>query len=442
MKIIHYIFRIANLIIRADLKSHYPKLISGLNIILLLIIVCSCKEQKISDNRLLPSYHYELVKTKKNKCFELDAETRYNAFYLYVFTDEKGEEYLSFLNYRTNQILFYDFKTCKFLFKIEMDKEGVDGVNLLSGYYIKDFNNIYVSSYSIPGLIKTDTTGKIRQKILYGQTPEGYQIVPSYTPSSRPYIPPVFIGDKLYITQQAANHIYAATKTPVSVIIDTLHHSYEQLPFLFGDILPENYFSQHGETRFSREYNGDHFIYSFYADEYIYVTSASHREIDKIHIKSKYIDKIETEEPPSDPNLAVKWILEKAHYGDMIYDQYREIYYRLVYPDTELVSDRTYMGTVVFGRNKFSVIILDKHFNIIGETLFPENIYNPFVFFIHPDGLYISRDYQINFDQPEDQMNFELFKLTSQNTFFMTKSNPLYKDINFEQFQTDIFHVE
>lgn len=229
---------------------------SGLKIIFLFIVVCSCKEQKSSMNRQLPSYHYELVKAGKNKCFELDAETRYNAFY----------------------------------------------------------------------------------------------------------------------------------------------------------------FSEHGETRFSREYNGENFIYSFYADEYIYVTSVNHQEIDKIHVKSKYIDKIETEEPPSDPNLAVKRILEKAHYGDLIYDQYRDVYYRFVYPETELDPNRTYMGTVVFGRNIFSVIILDKNFNIIGETLFPEDIYNSFVFFVHRDGLYISRDYQINFNQPEDQMNFELFKLTDPNT--------------------------
>ena len=383
---------------------------SSLFFILIHMIVCSCKEKNTSAEASL-AYSYELRKANKEKQFELDAETSYNAFYLYVFSDEKGKEYLSFLNYRTNQILFYDFETCDFLFKTEMEREGVHGVNLLSGYYIKDFNNIYVSSYSTPGLIKTDTTGKILQKILYGTTNDGYEIVPSYAPSSRPFIPPIFIGDTLYIIQQAANHIYTATKTPISVAIDTLHHTYKQLPFLFGDILPDEYFSQQGESRFSREYNENRFIYSFYADEYIYVTSTNHQNIEKIHVKSKYIDRIEMIKPPSDPNVAVKKVLETAHYGDLIYDKYRNVYYRFVYPKTELDANKTHMGTGVFGRKLFSVIILDEQFRIIGETRFPENIYNSFVFFVHSDGLYISSDYQINFEQSDDQLNFELFEL-------------------------------
>ena len=61
---------------------------------------------------------------------------------------------------------------------------------------------------------------------------------------------------------------------------------------------------------------------------------------------------------------------------------------------------------------KISVIILDKGFQIIGETLFPEDIYNSFVFFVNKDGLYISRDYQGGLgNQSDDYMTFELCKL-------------------------------
>lgn len=69
----------------------------------------------------------------------------------------------------------------------------------------------------------------------------------------------------------------------------------------------------------------------------------------------------------------------------------------------------------IVGRKKFSVIILDNKFNIIGETLFPENIYNSYIFFVHKDGLYISSDYQINYNQSEDTLNFELFNLVKNN---------------------------
>ena len=97
-----------------------------------------------------------------------------------------------------------------------------------------------------------------------------------------------------------------------------------------------------------------------------------------------------------------------------MYDPYREVYYRFAYPKTELDDKINWMGKSVYGRKKFSVIILDKDFQIIGETLFPEAIYNPYASFVSKEGLYISRDYQINYDQSEDFMTFELFKLVEK----------------------------
>jgi len=105
--------------------------------------------------------------------------------------------------------------------------------------------------------------------------------------------------------------------------------------------------------------------------------------------------------------------LEVARYGDIVYDPYREVYYRFAYHYTELDSKKNWRGSAVFGRKKFSVIILNKDFEVVGETLFPEAVYNSYVFFVHRDGLYISRDYQINYDQSEDYMTFELFSLES-----------------------------
>ena len=168
---------------------------------------------------------------------------------------------------------------------------------------------------------------------------------------------------------------------------------------------------QANETSFSRIYNDGLFIYSFYGDENILVTDVDHIKTNRFCIKSKYIDKIPIEKVPEDFKLGAKLNLETARYGDLLYDKYRDVYYRFTYPSTNLDDKIQWFGRAVYGRKKFSVIILDKDFNIIGETLFPEGIYNSYVFFVHKDGLYISRDYQINFDQSEDFMTFELFHL-------------------------------
>ncbi len=375
------------------------------NLLLLLLflglsISCNKDRKRIQDKAYLDP-------TEQVKSFPLDSDVKYNAFYLYTFTEE-GKRYLSFLNYRTTQLCFYDFDTEKFLFKVKLEEEGPNGVVIPTGYYIKDFNNIYVSTSAYSGLIKVDTTGTITQKIPYGKTDTGYQIIPSYMPSSHPCNTPVFIDGKMYITQNNLERFCPSDKTPLSVVMDTVQKKYVSLPLTFG-ILTEKQLKSN-DDRFSRIFDGKNFIYSFYVDEDILVASIDHADVKRIKVKSKYIDTPDEEQPLNAKN-GPQLNLELARYGDMIYDPYREVYYRFAYPKTELDSKVNWWGKAVYGRKKFSVIILDKDFQIMGETLFPEAVYNPYVAFVEKEGLYISRDYQMNFDQSEDFMTFERFEL-------------------------------
>ena len=370
--------------------------------LLLFCLLSSCKREKGE-----PQDNYTLEATENIKSFPLDSDVKYDASYLYTF-EENGKRYLSFLNYRTTQLLFYDFDTAKFLFKVTLDKEGSNGVVMPTGYYIKDFNNMYISSSAYFGLIKVDTAKTIVQKIPYRKTDSGYKIISSYNASSHPYLPPVFIGDKMYITQQNNERFCPAEKTPISVAIDTIQKKYTSLPLTFS-ILTEKQVKSNGD-RFSRDYDGKNFIYSFYVDEDILVTSIDHAEVKRIKAKSKYINTPDEKLDFESESAPIK-VLTLARYGDLIYDPYREVYYRFAYPKTELEDNVNWWGKAIYGRKKFSVIILDKDFQIIGETLFPEAIYNPYASFVSKEGLYISRDYQINYDQSEDFMTFELFKL-------------------------------
>ena len=370
--------------------------------LLLFCLLSSCKREKGE-----PQDNYTLEATENIKSFPLDSDVKYDASYLYTF-EENGKRYLSFLNYRTTQLLFYDFDTAKFLFKVTLDKEGSNGVVMPTGYYIKDFNNMYISSSAYFGLIKVDTAKTIVQKIPYRKTDSGYKIISSYNASSHPYLPPVFIGDKMYITQQNNERFCPAEKTPISVVIDTVQKKYTSLPLTFS-ILTEKQKESNGDD-FSRTYDGKNFIYSFYVDEDILVTSIDHAEVKRIKAKSKYINTPDEKLDFESESAPIK-VLTLARYGDLIYDPYREVYYRFAYPKTELEDNVNWWGKAIYGRKKFSVIILDKDFQIIGETLFPEAIYNPYASFVSKEGLYISRDYQMNYDQSEDFMTFELFKL-------------------------------
>jgi hypothetical protein len=379
---------------------------------MIIFLLFSCNSTNRRD-----TYDYNLVETDKHITFALDHETGYNFFYAWVFTGKDGREYFSFLNYRSNQILFYDFNTGQFLFKMEMLREGPDGVFAIMGYYISDFDRMYIATLSFEGLIQIDTTARIVKKIPYGATPEGYMVNGSFWPSSSsPYKTPVFIENKLYITQKPLDNRMQDLDRPVSIVLDTALHTVEQLPFTFENVLTTEHFQKMvgNKLEFSREFDGRRFIYSFHGNEDIVIASIDHQTIEQRTIKSRYIDRIVFENPLESPEAGTRQEMEIAKYGDLLYDKYRDVYYRFAYPRTETDPNKNYFKKAYFGRQKFSVIILDKELHIIGETLFPESIFNSYVYFVHKNGLYISRDYQIGEDQSEDCLNYTCFELKKQ----------------------------
>lgn len=363
---------------------------------------CSSNQSSLNDTS-------SLIATGKIKKFSLDSETKYNAFYLYPFSDATNHQYLSFLNYGTNQILFYDLDSGRFLFKINMPSDGPDGVVQPSGYYIKDFEHIYLTSYSYNGIIKIDTTSHIVHKIPYTKTDNGFKFLPSYTPSSHPYTAPYIIGNRMFFMPPLVDRFCPAEKTPLSISMDTLSHRFFASEITYSQVLSEEELGTN-DTRCSRIFDGNSFIYSFYVDDEILVTSIDHKEFKKIKAESQHIhSSIDKQKKGSD---GPKSNLEVARYGDLIHDKYRNVYYRFAYHKVELDHKTNWRGKAVYGRKKFSVIILDQNFKVIGETLFPESIYNSYVSFVNEEGLYISRDYQIGTgNQSEDFLSFELFKL-------------------------------
>lgn len=99
--------------------------------------------------------------------------------------------------------------------------------------------------------------------------------------------------------------------------------------------------------------------------------------------------------------------VKNPRYLSIVYDKYRNCYYRFFKPgynikkneDPELFLEYPY---------QFSIIVLDENLNVKGETLMPPEKYDPFMFFIAPDGLYLA----LHCNHPEynpDSLMFERF---------------------------------
>jgi hypothetical protein len=384
-----------------------------LSILLLLLTVFSCKDSK-NNGKQSVSYKYELeAESNKDLKYPINDDTEFNFGVLFPYIDKSGREYLTFRSFANNSILFYDLPTGKHLFDVTLDKEGPNGVGRYTGYYIEDLDNIYITSYEKFGLVKVDTTATVKQFIKYEKTNSGYNVVPSYRPNSYHYTPIVFYDGKIYITQIP----YQASKiseTPVTVAIDTIAQVITEHPFRFPNLLTDD------ELRvsllgldFSRDFNGKQFIYSFEMDENIYVTDIETDEVKKIPVRSKYISSLNFVKYPDTPESAVKMLLETSCYRKLLYDKYRNVYYRFTHIGVEQRNDMGITAESLWrsGPAQFSVIILDKDFNIIGETLFPKYTYNSMIAFVHKNGLYISDSHALNPSFDENILGFKCFTL-------------------------------
>jgi len=375
-------------------------------ILLLIFPLFSCKRKNAGSNSVT------LVKTEKTLSFPLDSETKTLIMTLFPYTDSEGNEYLTFQNERKNEILFYEMNTGNFLYKIKPELEGNNGIGRLFGYYIKDMNNIYLTSMSIPLLSLIDSTAQVIERINYGIDTDGVELLVEGAISFL-YKPMIEIDNQLYLTNLCSRH---TDTNPVSFTVDMITREVKHLPFEYPIWPVSHDKSKQASIEFylSRCFDGFHFIYSFHFDENIYVTTPDHQSVHKMPIKSKYIRQVEFFEFKTSGN-PMKNEIENPNYGNLYFDPYRNVYYRMAYPKNEVEVNDNFIELWNYGRKFFSIIILDRDFQIIGETLFPEYVYNPGVIFIREDGLYISSSHVKNPNYTDEMLTFDCFQLETVN---------------------------
>ena len=361
----------------------------------------------ISCNRNHTKNHLvALKKMEKTLYFPLDSETKTLIIALFPYTDSDGTEYLTFQNERKNAILFYEMNTGKFLYKIKPAMEGPNGIGQLFGYHIKDLNNIYLTGFRSE-VILIDSAAKVKERINFKTISDGLMVTTGYSTSIN-YMPIIILENKLYL---AIKNNRRAERSYVSMTIDIDTKKLDFLPFEYPvfPVSSDKSKASSIEYYFSRCFDGSNFIYSFHYDENIYVTTPDHKSVRKIPVKSQYVRKVEFDELL--PSNTVKDMIEVAHYGDLYYDRYRDVYYRFAFPRNEVDANDNFVELWNYGRKVFSIMILDRDFQIIGETLFPEYVYNPYVVFIREDGLYISSSHFKNPNYSDDWLTFDCFQL-------------------------------
>lgn len=375
------------------------------------ILIISCSESGKN------SHEFYLEESSNSISLSIDTSISHYIKALFVFTDKEGESYLVFQNDKKPEILFYDIKSQKLFHRLGLELYGSNGVGYTLGFYVKDWDEVYITSLHRNEIYIVDRNGRIKRKIDYKKYSEELPMT-AFQSMSFGYTPILLIDNRLYITQHP-NRAFGdeiLEKSPVTIVLDTLERKAISSEFTFPLLTSsENYYKTLStEFNFSRIFDGERIIYSFGGDEHIYITNKENELKDRKNAKSKYLPLLSVKAYNLSGINSLKKINEIPGYGNLIYDEYRDVYYRVAYPETELANDENFGDVWQYGRKKFSIIILDKDLEVIGETLFPEEIFVSTLLFVLEDGLYICDNYFKNPDYDDNILSFRRFDLKNR----------------------------
>ncbi len=195
------------------------------------------------------------------------------------------------------------------------------------------------------------------------------------------------------------------TNSPVTTVYD-----FQEDTVFFANNYPEQYIKYNwGGGFFKMPYfdvNKDkkNVIVSFPQDHNVYVYSLNSREQREFYAGSSMIPEIKAFDQKKelrtqlDDNRTKRWFFSTPSYRNIIYDKYRDLYYRLFCLPLKEGNDKW---------QPVGLIVLDGNFNYVGEGLFPDDVNLRYSnSFVSKEGLNI----QVMTDN-DDLMTFYQFKV-------------------------------
>jgi len=340
--------------------------------------------------------------------FPIDDRTSYKTMYLNTFIDKEGVECMIFLSMNKNSILFYNIQDRKLINEILLEKEGPNGVGNPSGLLYESEDSIFIFSSYKATLINS-----------YGKVLRNYPILKAQekpninTGTVRPFTisPPIKINSVIYLNSSPDRDVYKPSyfdgNTRVSIDIKTGNINY-------FESYPEEYKGKVwgiNATNYSTTYNGNNFIYSFVISDSLYL-------VEKIGFRKGFLAKtrlsnknILSMQKPS-YNNDLEYVLGNIQYDGIIYDKYRNVYYRFVKHPLPYKNDNGEINS--FHSKPISIIVLNKSLEIIGETKLEDDKFTTSMYFVAQEGLFVSNSNPKNEDIDENFAEFTIFKLSEK----------------------------
>ncbi len=370
-------------------------------------LVCSCSYKK--NDRVHRTEDYSLI-VKADKCFNLDSETVQTTEYLQLF--KSGEEIIfSFVNEYDNSIVLYDYATGENMRKIKFEREGANGINSVTSYLIINEDSIYLYDRTTHLLILANDRSIVKDKkrINIVRCLKGDSIFAPSELFPRTNSPILKIGDELLLSGTLFYEFEGENDSNRPVMA---FYNLQKNTIRYSDSYPSMYHSGNWGGSFTYRFPyytlspNNELVISFAADHNIRVHHVDSLQYHEFYAGTKEDIVIEPVEKSLDfehfsPEADRDHYVHSLNYGCIHYDSYREVYYRLAgHPDSSIDPKEGVL------RKPMSVTILDKNFQIVGETMLPQELYLLNQCFVGPDGFHIQVE-----SEDDDIMRFKTFEL-------------------------------
>jgi|GEM_PF-1189703 len=351
---------------------------------------------------------YTLKEVKKVQ-FPMDNETSYRTFFTSTFVDSAGREMLVFLSQEKPSIQLFDIETQRLEKEILLIADGPNGVGSPSGLLLQSMDSIFVISSTHYRVSMINSSGTLIRSynLLEGENyNENTGMLRPYTTSR-----PVKCGSKIYFNVAPDRDVYNPSyfEGATSLVLDLVNGTasyFNTYPLEFKGgvwgVASVNYSTTFNES-------SELFVYSFAISDSLTVFDLESDLTKRVFAGSKSITADIKPMPVPENSYDLEYALETPYYGGVVYDEYRNVYYRFV---RHAISNKDSNGeTNEFHEKPISIIILDKDFQRLGEVRLADNVFLDYIYFVSKDGLFVSNGNPENKDLVEDFAVFSCFQL-------------------------------
>ncbi|GEM_PF-3227521 len=357
-------------------------------------------ETTISDNTSL-DYNFEDV------LIPIDSVTR-NSYPVYCGFTNSVSTYLAGANRQTNALDILDISNRRVFKHVNLKSEGPNAVEALDGFYIHNWDSIFVFTGFAVKLV--DTSGVVKSNwgitdfgiIQSGKvggvgTPVGFHLYYSkrrnslflyYTPNNVP------IGSREFFQQ------------PFIVEMNLSKNTMCLLPVTYSKFLIEN--PNVGYKYIPMvTFSNDVVYYGFEGESNIYAFDIESSQSKEYGARSRFTKNTVDILPPSADQVRknIHWI-ENVGFFETIHDPFRNLFYRLHVGNQPYQVSSNEFNT--FNDKDMYIMVFDKHMHLITELKLDPKTFYPEFWCVTKEGLLLNANHELNGNTNEKSSNFKL----------------------------------